>query len=420
MLLIGSYKWFRMSVISKLNARQLYDSRGIPTIEVELMLKDGSVAKAAVPSGASTGAHEAVELRDNDKERFAGKGVNQAIYNVKDIIAKEIIGKQFDQQQLDITLCALDGTEDKSIIGANAILGVSLAFAKAQSIANKIPLYQHLSWQQPVMPTPFVNIINGGQHADNILAIQEFMIVPLGINSFADKLRAVAEIYQRLKNLLKSAGLSTNVGDEGGFAPNLQNSSQAIELILEAIAVAGYGTNQVQLAIDAAASTFYRDNLYHLDGLNLTSTELVAYYEMMVSKYPIISLEDPLAEDDWDGWQILNKSLGHFVQIVGDDIFTTNSKLLQRGIDNEVANAILIKPNQIGTLSETIKAMQLAEMNGYKPMVSHRSGETEDTFIAHLAVASGCGQIKTGAICRGERTAKYNELLRIAEAIDTA
>jgi len=402
-----------MSAITKLQAREILDSRGNPTIEVDITLAGQHSARASVPSGASTGSKEAIELRDGGV-RFMGKGVLQAVHNVNKTISQAVLNKSFAQESLDAMLNSLDGTDNKGNLGANAVLAVSLAFAKASAVMAGIPLYQHLQWGKMALPTPFVNILNGGQHADNELAIQEFMIVPFGIVGMGDKIRAVAEVFHHLKSILKKAGLNTNVGDEGGFAPQISNSRQAIELVMRAIEVAGYGFDQIQLAIDAAASEFYRDGLYHLDGLALSSEKMVEYYGALVKDYPLVSLEDPLAEDDWHGWKMITALLPD-TQIIGDDIFVTNSDILKRGITEKVANSILIKPNQIGTLSETIATMKMAAENGYRAVVSHRSGETEDALIAHLAVASGCGQIKTGSMCRTDRVAKYNELLRIAE-----
>lgn len=404
-----------MTAITKLYAREILDSRGNPTVEVEITLEDKYSARAAVPSGASTGTKEAMELRDGDKRRFLGKGVLKAIANVNEVIAPLLVNKQFNQASLDQFMIDLDGTDNKSKLGANAILAISMAFAQAMAISRDIPLYQHLSWNKLVLPMPFVNIINGGAHADNGLAIQEFMIVPVGIATMANRIRVAAEIFHTLKAILNQHGLSTNVGDEGGFAPQIKNTKEAIELIIKAVETAGYSLTDVKIAIDAAANEFYKNGKYHLDGKALNTDELVRYYESLISDYPLISLEDPLAEDDFSGWKLITTSLAQRVQIVGDDIFVTNKSILQKAINDGIANSVLIKLNQIGTVSQTIETMQFATNVGYKSMVSHRSGETEDTFIAHLAVGSGCGQIKTGSMCRTDRVAKYNELLRIEE-----
>jgi len=414
-----------MPVIVDMVAREILDSRGNPTLEVDVYLDDDSMGRAAVPSGASTGSFEAVELRDGDPGRFQGKGVRQAVNNVNTIIAEEICGfEATDQAGIDRALIDLDGTENKSRLGANAIVGVSLAVAKAAAASLGVPLYRYLGGLfARELPVPFMNILNGGKHADNNLDIQEFMIVPIGTNSFAEALRAGVEVYHRLKEVLKKRGLSATVGDEGGFAPHLEGHRQALDLLLEAIEKAGYHPGEeIALALDAAASEFYRDGRYVLAGedRSLTADEMIAFYEELVGQYPIVSLEDGLAEEDWEGWRELTRRLGSKVQLVGDDLFVTNTARLQRGIDTGVANAILIKVNQIGTVTETLDAITMARRAGYRAVISHRSGETEDSFIADLAVATGVGQIKTGAPARSERVAKYNRLLRIEEELNAS
>jgi enolase len=404
-----------MSLITSILARQILDSRGNPTIEVDIVLDNAFQATASVPSGASTGYKEALELRDDDPSKFCGKGVLKAIHNVNGIIKSHIIDKIFDQVRLDAFLVQLDGTNDKSKLGANAILAVSLAFARAAALSKKIPLYEYLRWEKASLPIPFVNIINGGAHADNALSIQEFMIVPIGFEQIEQRIQAASEVFHHLRKILKQQGLNTNVGDEGGFAPLIASSHQAVKLIMDAVQAAGYNFSQIKIAIDAAANEFWRDGFYHIDGLKLNSGEMVAYYAEMVQQYPIISLEDPMEENDRDGWKMITKLLGNDIQLVGDDIFATNKAFLLQGIKDGIANSIIIKVNQIGTLSEAIETIKMAKAHGYKAIVSHRSGETEDTFIAHLSVASGCGQIKAGSMCRTDRVAKYNELLRIAE-----
>jgi len=409
--------------IKLIKARQILDSRGNPTVEVDCILEGGILGRAAVPSGASTGEHEAVELRDGDKSKYMGKGVTKAVANVNDIIAKELIGLEpFNQRQIDEKLIALDGTENKSKLGANAILGASLAVAKAAAAAKGVELYEYLSGGKGhILPIPMMNILNGGEHADNNVDLQEFMIMPVGAASFAEALRMGSEIFHNLKSILKGMGLSTAVGDEGGFAPDLQSNHEAIDVILKAIDKAGYTAGKdVCIALDPASSSFFKDGKYMLlaeDKKENSSEDMVAFYEDWVKKYPIISIEDGLAEDDWDGWALLSKELGEKIQLVGDDLFVTNTKRLQKGIDSKVANSILIKVNQIGTLSETLDAIEMAKKAGYTAVISHRSGETEDTTISHLAVATGVGQIKTGSVCRTDRIAKYNELLRIEEAL---
>ena len=406
--------------ISELKAREILDSRGNPTIEVDVYLESGAVGSAAVPSGASTGEHEAVELRDGDPNRYLGKGVLKAVGNVMDHIRPAVLGMDaFEQQVLDQTLINLDGTENKSYLGANAILGVSLAAAKACAGELGIPLYRYLGGVNARrLPVPMMNILNGGAHADNNVDIQEFMIMPVGAINFSEALRMGAEVFHSLKKVLKGKGLNTSVGDEGGFAPNLESNEEALQVIMQAIEEAGYQTGQdVCIALDAAASSFYQDGLYHLEaeGSKKNAAEMVEFYASLVDNYPIISIEDGLDENDWEGWQILTDQLGARIQIVGDDIFVTNMALLQKGLEMGVANSILIKLNQIGTLTETIEAVRLATRGNYTAVVSHRSGETEDTTISDLVVALGTGKIKTGSASRTDRIAKYNQLLRIEE-----
>ena len=414
-----------MAMITEVYAREILDSRGNPTVEVEVVLDDGCVGRAAVPSGASTGVHEAVELRDGDKERYLGKGVLKAVENVNDIIAEAIIGMEASRQvELDERLIELDGTPNKGKLGANAILGVSMAVAKAAAQSAGLPLYLYLGGcAAKELPVPMMNIMNGGQHADNNVDIQEFMIMPVGAQSFAECLRMNAEIYHNLKATLKAKGLSTALGDEGGFAPNLSCNSEALDVILEAVEKAGYKPGKdIVLALDVASSEFYKDGKYELEGegKSFTSEEMVEYLAELCAKYPIISIEDGLAEDDWDGWKKLTKKLGKKVQLVGDDLFVTNEARLVEGIKKGVANAILIKVNQIGTLTETFNAIETAKRAGYTCIISHRSGETEDTTLADIAVAVNAGQIKTGAPARTDRVAKYNQLLRIEEDLGLA
>ena len=411
-----------MSLILDIVAREILDSRGNPTIEVDCITESGAFGRAQVPSGASTGKHEALELRDGE-DRYNGKGVLKAVQNVNDIIAPEITGEDvLDQANIDRILIELDGTENKSNLGANAILGVSLAVAKAGADFLGLPLYRYIGGTGArVLPVPMCNIINGGKHADNNLDIQEFMIVPKGAPSFREALRYASEIFHTLKNILKENGYFTGVGDEGGFAPSLPGNEEAIKLIIQAIEKAGYRPGEdVYLAIDSAASSFYKDGKYHFDGKVVSSEELIGIYKEWVDKYPLFSIEDGLAEDDWEGWVIMNRELGDKIQIVGDDIFVTNIKRIKKGIEKNIANAVLIKLNQIGTLTETIDAINLTHKAGWKTVVSHRSGETADTTIAHLAVAMNTGQIKTGSLSRSERIEKYNELLRIEEELDEA
>ncbi|HPF44045.1 MAG TPA: phosphopyruvate hydratase [Syntrophomonadaceae bacterium] len=412
-----------MSTIVDVFARELLDSRGNPTVEVEVILEDGTMGRAIVPSGASTGVHEAIELRDNDKERFLGKGVLTAVDNVNEIIAPEIIGMNVTGQiDIDTIMLELDGTPNKSKLGANAILGVSMAVARAAAEFLGIPLYQYIGGiNARQIPVPMMNILNGGQHADNNVDIQEFMIVPTGAPSFAEGLRMGVEVYHNLKKVLQAKGLATSVGDEGGFAPDLPSNEAAIEVILEAITAAGYKAGQdIHLALDVAGSELYKEGKYHLESTRqvMTSEEMVEFYTGLVQKYPIISIEDGLAEDDWAGWALLTEKLGGKIQLVGDDLFVTNTERLAKGIEEGICNSILIKLNQIGTVSETLDAIEMAKQAGYTCVISHRSGETEDTFIADFAVAANAGQIKTGAPARTDRVAKYNQLLRIEEELD--
>ncbi len=412
-----------MASIEFVDARQILDSRGNPTIEVQVVLDDGAEGRAAVPSGASTGAFEAVELRDGDAAYYGGKGVLKAVENVIEQIAPEVLNMEADEQRLlDQAMIELDGTDNKGKLGANAILGVSLAVAHAAAESAGLPLYRYLGGPTAnVLPVPMMNILNGGSHADSNVDIQEFMIAPIGAATFADALEMGAGVYHALKAVLKQRGLSTGLGDEGGFAPNLASNAEALDLILEAIEKAGFtpGTD-VALALDVAASEFYSDGKYAFEGAMKSSAELIEYYEGLVAKYPLVSIEDPLNEEDWDGWAAITAVLGDKVQLVGDDLFVTNVERIQKGIDADTANALLVKVNQIGSLTETIDAVTLAHRSGYSTMMSHRSGETEDTTIADLAVALGCGQIKSGAPARSERVAKYNQLLRIEEDLDDA
>ena len=408
-----------MAVIKEVNAREILDSRGNPTVEADVILDSGIVGRAIVPSGASTGEHEALELRDGDKSRYQGKGVLKAVKNVTDLIAPKIKGLEPNFMELDKIMLKLDGTENKSKLGANAILAVSLAAAKAQAQAEHKPLYKYLGGKNAhVLPIPHMNILNGGLHADNNLDFQEFMIMPIGFLSFKEALRAAVETFHSLKSILKSKKLSTSVGDEGGFAPNLKSNEEAMGLILEAIAKAGYKAGKdIFLALDVASSSFYKEDNYIVEGQKKTGDDLISLYGQFADKYPLVSIEDGLAEDDWDGWKKLTKALGGKLQLVGDDLFVTNTKRLKEGIEKKVANSILIKVNQIGSLSETLDCIELAGENNYSAVISHRSGETEDTTIAHLSVATGVGQIKTGSLSRTDRIAKYNELLRIEEEL---
>ncbi|MCF8054359.1 MAG: phosphopyruvate hydratase [Deltaproteobacteria bacterium] len=412
-----------MREIVSVTAREILDSRGNPTVEAEVALSSGIIGRASVPSGASTGEREMLELRDGDNNRYGGKGVTKAVANIQDRIAPELIGFDvLEQRLIDQTMIALDGTENKSSLGANAMLGVSLACARAAAAYLNIPLYRYLGGVGAKnLPVPMANVINGGQHADNNVDIQEFMIVPTGATSFKEGLRTMAEVFHALKVILKGKGYSTAVGDEGGFAPNLASNEEALTLIMEAIKMAGYKAGKdFFIAIDAAASSFFSKGKYHLAAEakpQKTAEAMVGFYEELVAKFPIISLEDGMAENDWKGWELLSKRLGGKIQIVGDDIFVTNAKILQKGIAAGIANSILIKLNQIGTLSETLETIQLAKEAGYTTIISHRSGETEDAFMADLAVATNAGQIKTGSISRSERIAKYNQLLRIEEEL---
>jgi enolase len=411
-----------MTAIVDVHARQILDSRGNPTVEVDVTLEDGSMGRAAVPSGASTGAHEAVELRDGDKSRWGGKGVQKAMDSVNGEILDAVVGREAEEQsEIDALLIALDGTENKGRLGANAILGVSLATAKAAADALGSPLYRYVGGvSADLLPVPMMNIINGGAHADNPIDFQEFMIMPVGAESFSEALRCGAEIFHALKSALHSAGLSTSVGDEGGFAPNIASAREALDLILRAVESAGYRAgSDVLLALDCAATEFFKGGKYELEGegRSLSSEEMAAYLAELADAYPIASIEDGMGEDDMDGWRILTGEIGDRVQLVGDDLFVTNEKRLAQGIENGLANSILVKVNQIGTLTETINAVRLAQTSGYTTVMSHRSGETEDSTIADLAVALSCGQIKTGSLSRSDRTAKYNQLLRIEEEL---
>ncbi|MFD5090566.1 phosphopyruvate hydratase [Amycolatopsis thailandensis] len=412
-----------MALIEQVGAREILDSRGNPTVEVEVALDDGTLARAAVPSGASTGEHEAVELRDGDTGRYNGKGVERAVAAVLDEIGPDLVGTDaVDQRIVDQKLVDLDGTPAKSRLGANAILGVSLAVAKAAAESAELELFRYLGGPNAhVLPVPMLNILNGGAHADTDVDIQEFMIAPIGAESFREALRWGTEVYHSLKSVLKGRGLSTGLGDEGGFAPSLKNNREALDLILQAIEKAGYAPGRdVALALDVAATEFFSDGAYTFEGAKKSAEQMSAYYAELLRDYPLVSIEDPLSEDDWDGWVQLTAEIGEKVQIVGDDLFVTNPDRLEEGITRRAANALLVKVNQIGTLSETLDAISLATSYGYKSMMSHRSGETEDTFIADLAVATGVGQIKTGAPARGERIAKYNQLLRIEETLADA
>ena len=412
-----------MASIEAIGAREILDSRGNPTVEVEVVLEDGTFERAAVPSGASTGAFEAVERRDGDKGRYQGKGVQDAVDAVNEIIAPEIIDEDAsDQRRIDEIMIELDGTPNKGKLGANAILGVSLAVAKAAAESAGLPLYRYLGGPNAhILPVPMMNILNGGSHADTNVDIQEFMIAPLGAPTFREALRWGAEVYHTLKAVIKERGLSTGLGDEGGFAPNLSSNAAALDLIIEAIEKAGFkpGTD-VALALDVASSEFFKDGLYQFEGEGRSTDYMVSYYEKLIRDYPLVSIEDPLSEDEWDAWAALTAEIGNRVQLVGDDLFVTNPERLRKGIELHAANALLVKVNQIGSLTETLDAVEEAHRNGYRSMTSHRSGETEDTTIADLAVATNSGQIKTGAPARSERVAKYNQLLRIEEDLDVA
>ncbi len=412
-------------IIQKIHARQILDSRGNPTVEVDVITSNGELGRAAVPSGASTGKHEAMELRDNNKSLYLGKGVMKAVDNVNKIIAKELTGVSvFEQNLIDLAMIELDKTNNKSKLGANAILAVSMAVAKAAALESGQPLYRYIGGVNAnTLPVPLMNILNGGSHADNSIDFQEFMIVPTGADTFSDALRMGAEVFHHLKKVLHSKGYSTNVGDEGGFAPNIKSNEEAIEIVLKAIESAGYKPGEdIYIAMDAAVTEFYdeKKKIYHFhksDGKKLSNDEMADFWTKWVKKYPIVSIEDGMSEDDWNGWQKLTNAIGDKVQLVGDDLFVTNVERLGKGIENKIANSILVKVNQIGTLTETIEAVQLATRNSYTSIMSHRSGETEDTTIADLAVALNCGQIKTGSASRTDRMAKYNQLLRIEEEL---
>ena len=410
--------------IEDIVARQILDSRGNPTVEVDVKLSGGIIGRAAVPSGASTGIFEALELRDNDPKYYGGKSVMKAVNNINNIIAPELIGeKATHQKEIDTFMIDMDGTENKSKLGANAILGVSLACAKAASMAYEMSLYRYLGGINALtLPVPMMNIINGGAHADNNIDFQEFMIAPVGAENFHHAIQMGAEVFHTLKSILKSKGLATSVGDEGGFAPNLNSNAEGVEVIIEAIQKAGYSTDQVKICLDVASSEFYENGIYKLqgEGKKLNSSEMAGFLKEWVEKYPIISIEDGMAEQDWDGWELLTREIGSRCQLVGDDLFVTNTRRLAEGIRRHVANSILIKVNQIGTLSETLDAISMAHAAGYTSIISHRSGETEDSFIADLAVAVNSGQIKTGSMSRSDRIAKYNQLLRIEEKLGSA
>ncbi len=411
-----------MSSISQIHARQILDSRGNPTVEVDVLLDSGAFGRAAVPSGASTGAHEAVELRDGDAKRYGGKGVLRAVESVNGEIADALVGMNaMDQIGLDGALVELDGTPNKSRLGANAMLGASLAAARAASVEAGLPFYRYVGGTSAsLLPTPMMNILNGGAHADNPIDIQEFMIMPIGAESLADAVRMGSEVFHTLKKLLKEAGLNTNIGDEGGFAPNLSSADEALSYILRAIEKAGYAPGEdVVLALDAASSEFFKNGRYEMTGerKNFTAEQLIRYYEGLCDNYPIVSIEDGMAEDDFEGWEHMTEELGERIQIVGDDVFVTNPIRIEEGIERGIANAVLIKVNQIGTLSETLEAVEMAHKAGYRCVMSHRSGETEDSSIADLAVATNCGQIKTGSLSRSDRLAKYNQLIRIEEQL---
>ena len=411
-----------MSKIKSVKAREILDSRGTPTVEVDVTLEDGSFGRAAVPSGASTGVHEALELRDGDPARFNGKGVLKAVNAANTELAQAVVGMEAtDQTAIDEKMIAIDGTPNKSRCGANAILGISLAVAKAAAISAKLPLYRYLGGEEAhILPVPMMNILNGGKHADNPIDIQEFMIMPVGAKTCRDAIRMGAEVFQALKKNLKAAGMNTNVGDEGGFAPNIASAKEALAFIVKSIESAGYKPGEdVCIALDAASSEFYEDGKYNMkgEGKVFTNAELVGYYEELANEFPIVSLEDGMAEDDWEGWKMLTDRLGGKIQLVGDDLFVTNTERLKMGIEKKIANSILIKVNQIGSLTETLNAIDMAHKAGYTAVVSHRSGETEDATIADIVVATGAGQIKTGSLSRSDRLAKYNQLIRIEEEL---
>jgi enolase len=412
-----------VATIEGIVAREILDSRGNPTVEVEVGLDDGTVGRAAVPSGASTGAFEALELRDGDSDRYGGKGVEKAVANIEDRVVDQLVGYEASEQRLiDQKMLDIDGTPDKSGLGANAILGVSLAVAKAAAASTELSLFRYLGGPNAhLLPVPMMNILNGGAHADSNVDIQEFMIAPIGLPTYAEALRSGAEVYQALKSVLKKKSLSTGLGDEGGFAPNLPTNAAALDLIAEAVDKAGYRLGRdIVFALDVAATEFYRDGTYTFEGAAKSADDMTGYYHKLLDDYPIVSIEDPLAEDDWTGWTALTASVGERIQIVGDDLFVTNPERISRGIAESAANAVLVKVNQIGSLTETLDAVDLAHRAGFRCMMSHRSGETEDTTIADLAVATGCGQIKAGAPARSDRTAKYNQLLRIEEELADA
>ena len=412
-----------MSIITQVIGREILDSRGNPTVEAEVVLQSGHIGVGVSPSGASTGSREALELRDGDKSRYGGKGVLKAVNHVNHEIAAALLNRDYDQETLDQTMIDLDGTANKEVLGANAILAVSLAFAKAQAAEAGKPLYEQIKANSYSLPVPMMNIINGGEHANNSVDIQEFMIMPVGASTFSEALRMGAEIFHALSKVLTSRGLSTGVGDEGGFAPDLDSNEDALKVITEAVNNAGYEMEKdIYLAMDVASTEFYRDGMYHLEseGRSMTSEQFADYLTDLAGRYPIISIEDGMAEDDWAGWATLTEKLGDKVQLVGDDLFVTNTSILKRGIDEGIGNSILIKVNQIGTLSETLAAIKMAHDAGFTTVISHRSGETEDTFIADLAVAVAAGQIKTGSLCRSDRIAKYNQLLRIEQNLGDA
>lgn len=407
------------TVIESLNAREIFDSRGNPTVEVDCLLSDGTLGRASVPSGASTGDNEAVELRDQDASRLGGKGVLKAVANVKEEIAPRLTGlPACEQRKIDELMIELDGTENKGRLGANAILGVSMAVCRAAALSERIPLYRYIGGVDSELPQPFFNVINGGKHADSGIDIQEFLITPSGASSFRAGMESIVEVYHILKGLLGKAGYVTSIGDEGGFAPRLQSSEEALDFLIQAITKAGYKPGQdISIALDPAASEFYKDGHYQFEGRQLSSAEMIDYYEKLIEKYPIVSIEDPLSEHDWTNWSLITQRLGHKLQLIGDDIFVTNPSIFKRGIEEHIANSILIKLNQIGTVSESIETIRMARKAGYKTMISHRSGETEDTFIADFATGMGAGQIKTGSVARSERVAKYNQFLRIEEEL---
>lgn len=404
-------------LIENLMAREIFDSRGNPTIEVDCLLSDGTLGRASVPSGASTGENEAVELRDDNNKRLGGKGVLKAVAHVHNEIASAVIGlSPFNQTKIDNLLIQLDGTENKSRLGANAILGVSMAICRAAALSQGIPLYRYIGGMDAEIPRPFFNVINGGKHADSGIDIQEFLITPVAATSFREGMERIVNVYRVLKRILEEAGYATSLGDEGGFAPKLKSSKEALDFLMKSIKQAGYQPGEdVAIAMDPAASEFYSDGLYHFEGEQMTSKQMIEYYERLIHEYPIISIEDPLSEHDWDSWREMTHKLGNTIQIIGDDIFVTNPKIFSRGISEKIGNSILIKLNQIGTVTESIETIRLARKHGYSTMISHRSGETEDTFIADFAAGMAAGQIKTGSVARTERVAKYNQFLRIEE-----